>query len=225
MSPTNSELAAALDEYAALLELADASTYSTRAYRRAADLIRTTPASVADLVRDGRVRTLRGIGSGIEARLRELVETGRLAELEELRETVSPELAAFGRMHGFAAKRFVDIGAALGVRTVAELRSAAVRRAAARRPRGRCRDRGANPGGARLAGGGAPPRADAERRPGTLGTDRRRARRGGRRRSAPVARDSDAARRRGGLRRARGGTARDLRRCRRSSRCSARTSA
>ena len=125
MSPTNSELAAALDEYAALLELADASAYATRAYRRAADLIQTTPASVAELVRDGRVRSLRGIGSGIEGRLRELVETGRLAELEELRESVSPELAAFGRMHGFAAKRFVDIGAALDVRTVAELRSAA----------------------------------------------------------------------------------------------------
>jgi DNA polymerase (family X) len=125
VSPTNSELAAALDEYAVLLELADASTYATRAYRRAADLIRTTPASVADLVRGGRVRSLRGIGTGIEARLHELVETGRLAELEELRESVSPELAAFGRMHGFAARRFVDIGAGLGVRTVAELRSAA----------------------------------------------------------------------------------------------------
>ena len=112
-SPTNSELAAALDEYAVLLELADASTYATRAYRRAADLISTTPASVADLVRGGRVRSLRGIGPGIEARLRELVETGRLAELEELRESVSPELAAFGRMHGFAAKRFVDIGLAV----------------------------------------------------------------------------------------------------------------
>ena len=206
MSPTNSELAAALDEYAALLELADASTYSTRAYRRAADLIRTTPASVADLVRDGRVRTLRGIGSGIEARLRELVETGRLAELEELRETVSPELAAFGRMHGFAAKRFVDIGAALGVRTVAEFRSAAAD--------GRLRDVrgvGAETEARILAAldspeRGAPPRADAERRPGALGTDRRRARRGGRRRFAPVARDSDAARRRGRLRRARGGT-------------------
>jgi DNA polymerase (family 10) len=125
VSPTNSELAAALDEYAVLLELADASTYATRAYRRAADLIRTTPASVADLVRGGRVRSLRGIGPGIEARLHELVETGRLAELEELRERVSPELAAFGRMHGFAARRFVEVGAALGVHTVAELRAAA----------------------------------------------------------------------------------------------------
>ena len=125
MPPTNAELASALDEYAALLELAEANSYATRAYRRAAELLRTTPAPVADLVRDGRVRSLRGIGPGIETRLRELVETGRLAEVEELRQSVSPELAAFGRMHGFSAKRFVEIGAALGVGTVEELRDAA----------------------------------------------------------------------------------------------------
>ena len=125
MPPTNAELASSLEELAALLELAGASSYAIRAYRRAAELVRTTPAPVSDLVRAGRVRSLRGIGPGIEARLRELAETGRLVELDELRSSASPELAAFGRMHGFAAKRFVDVGAALGVHTVAELRSAA----------------------------------------------------------------------------------------------------
>ena len=41
-----------------------------RAYRRAAELIRSTPADVAELVRAGRVRELAGIGPGIEARLK-----------------------------------------------------------------------------------------------------------------------------------------------------------
>ncbi len=155
--PTNAELASALDEYAALLELAEANSYATRAYRRAADLVRTTPAPVADLVRAGRVRSLRGIGPGIEARLRELVETGHLAEVEELRKTVSPELAAFGRMHGFSAKRFVEIGAALGARTVDELRAAAAE--------GRLQDvRGVGPDTeARIASALASPKAPAGR--------------------------------------------------------------
>jgi DNA polymerase (family X) len=121
----NAEIAAALAEYAALLELAGASSYSARAFRRAAELVATTPVDVAQLVRGDRVRDLRGIGPGIERRLRELVETGRIAELDELRRTVSPELAAFGRLHGFSAKRFIEIGAALGIQTVTELRSAA----------------------------------------------------------------------------------------------------
>jgi DNA polymerase (family 10) len=47
---------------------------------------------VAELVAVGRARELAGIGASIEARLRELVETGRLAELEELEARLRPEL-------------------------------------------------------------------------------------------------------------------------------------
>ncbi len=121
----NASLAARLDEYAALLELADANYYTSRAFRRAAELIRATPLPVADLVRSGRVRELRGIGPGIEARLRELIETGTLVELEDLRRTVSPELAAVGRLLGFGAKRGAAIAAALGIQSTEELRAAA----------------------------------------------------------------------------------------------------
>jgi DNA polymerase (family 10) len=114
-----------LREYAALLELAGAGYYSARAFRRAAEIVAAAPVPVAGLVRAGRARELRGIGPGIEARLNELVETGTIAELDELRRTVSPELAALGRLHGFGAQRAVEIGSTLGVRTGDELREAA----------------------------------------------------------------------------------------------------
>ncbi len=121
----NAALAGRLDEYAALLELAGAGYYTHRAYRRAAELIRSTPGPVADLVRAGQARELRGIGSSIETKLRELVDTGTIAELEELERTVSPQLAAFGRLIGIGAERAVVIGRTLGIRTPDELRSAA----------------------------------------------------------------------------------------------------
>src|SRR5919109_3700305 len=95
--PDNSALAERLEAFAALLELGAANPYTARAYRRAAETIRATPVDVAALVRTGRVRDLRGIGPGIEARLRELLETGEIAEVEELERTVSPELVALGR--------------------------------------------------------------------------------------------------------------------------------
>lgn len=66
---TNAAIADRLVSFAALLDLADANPFAARAYRKAAELIRATPAPVASLVREGRVRELRGIGSGIEARL------------------------------------------------------------------------------------------------------------------------------------------------------------
>jgi DNA polymerase (family 10) len=121
----NAEIADRLESFASLLDLAGASYYTARAYQRAAELIRETKAPVADLVRAGRVRELRGIGAGIEARLLELVETGRIAELDELESEVSPELVGLGRFLGLGPKRAVEIGRALGVRTAEEFRAAA----------------------------------------------------------------------------------------------------
>ena len=121
----NALIAGRLDEMATLLELADASPYSVRAYRRAAELVRAAPVPVASLVRQGRVRELRGIGRGIEARLRELVETGEIAELAELRRSTPLELVALGRLLGFGAQRAIEIGAALEISTAGELRQAA----------------------------------------------------------------------------------------------------
>ncbi len=121
----NADLAQTLEAYAALLDLAGADRYGVRAYRRAADLIRETRAPVAELVRAGRARELRGIGPGIERRLRELVETGRIAELEELEREVTPELVALGRYLGLGPQRLVSLGRELGIRTAAELREAA----------------------------------------------------------------------------------------------------
>ena len=69
----NRQIADRLEAFAALLDLADANPYTARAYRRAAETIRDAASPVADLVASGRVRDLRGIGPGIEARLRELV--------------------------------------------------------------------------------------------------------------------------------------------------------
>jgi DNA polymerase (family 10) len=121
----NHRIADRLDAFASLLELTDANAYTVRAYRRAAEMIRGAAVPVAELVRSGRARELRGIGPGIEARLRELVETGEIAELAELERELAPGLVGLGRYLGLGAKRSVEIARALRVRTPDELREAA----------------------------------------------------------------------------------------------------
>ena len=121
----NPEIADRLDAFAAVLELGDANPYTIRAYRRAAETIRHTPLPVAPLVRAGRGRELRGIGSGIDARLRELVDTGQIAELAALERDLVPDLVGLCRYLGLSAQRAIDIARALGVRTASELRAAA----------------------------------------------------------------------------------------------------
>jgi DNA polymerase (family 10) len=122
---TNAEIAEQLESFAALLDLSGSSFYTSRAYRRAAETIRETKAPIAELVAAGRVQELRGIGPGIATRLRELVETGRIAELDELEREVQPELIGLGRFLGVSPKRMVEIGKALGVSTAEEFRVAA----------------------------------------------------------------------------------------------------
>jgi DNA polymerase (family X) len=121
----NAGIADRLDAYASLLELAEANPYTTRAYRRAAEMIRAVPVPVAPLVASGRARELRGIGPSIEARLRELVETGDIAELAELERRLAPSLVGLGRYLGLSAKRSIEIAQALELRTADELRAAA----------------------------------------------------------------------------------------------------
>ncbi len=121
----NRQVADRLESFASLLELADANPYTARAYRRAAETIRAMPSPVDELVRSGRVRELRGIGGGIEARLRELIQTGEIAELAELERELAPDLVGFGRYLGLGARRSLDLARALGVRTADEFREAA----------------------------------------------------------------------------------------------------
>jgi DNA polymerase (family X) len=122
---TNAYIAEQLEAFASLLDLSGAGYYTSRAYRRAAETIRETKAPIAELVAAGRVQELRGIGAGIAARLHELVETGRIAELDELEREVQPELVGLGRFLGIGPKRMVEIGRALGVSTADEFREAA----------------------------------------------------------------------------------------------------
>ena len=122
---TNAALAERLDAFAALLDLNGSGHYTVRAYRRAADLVRATPADVAALVRAGRARELAGIGPGIEKRLRELVETGRIVELDELEAQALPELVGVAALLGVSTKRMRELGHTLEIRTLPELRVAA----------------------------------------------------------------------------------------------------
>jgi DNA polymerase (family 10) len=121
----NVQIADRLDAFALLLELVDANPYTIRAYRGAAETIRGAAFPVEELVRSGRARELRGIGPGIEARLRELIETGEIAELAELERELAPDLVGLGRYLGLGAKRSMQLARTLGVKTADELRDAA----------------------------------------------------------------------------------------------------
>jgi DNA polymerase (family 10) len=121
----NAQIADRLESFGTMLELAESNPYTIRAYRRAAQTIRVTPVPVSQLVAEGRVQALRGIGPGIAARLTELVTTGAIAELAELERDLAPDMVGLGRYLGLSAQRSMQIARTLGVHTAQDLRDAA----------------------------------------------------------------------------------------------------
>ncbi len=83
---TNRDIAAAFDEVADLLEFQNANPFRVRAYRNAARKIGDYPQSLEQLVKSSQDLTeIEGIGKDLAEKIDQLVKTGKLSMLEELR--------------------------------------------------------------------------------------------------------------------------------------------
>src|SRR4051794_41747679 len=101
----NAAIADRLESFAALLELADAQYHAVRAYRRAAEVIRSTPAPVAELVRAGRARERGGVGPGVERGPPATVEDGGIPELADPHREPGPGVVGLRGPPGLRAHR------------------------------------------------------------------------------------------------------------------------
>jgi DNA polymerase (family 10) len=121
----NAELAAALDDVADLLELKGSNPFQIRAYRNAARTVESLSRSVAAMIRAGDdPAALPGVGARIAGYLRELVETGTLATLEELRRSFPPGLVALTRLPGLGPKKAAALWTSLQLGSIDELEAA-----------------------------------------------------------------------------------------------------
>lgn len=120
----NALVARILYEVADLLELQDV-PFKPRAYRRAARAVEDCPTPIEDLVAQGRLRELPGVGEAIAEKIAEIVETGKLAYHEELKAALPVDLHALTAVDGVGPKTAKLLYEALGVRTLDDLERAA----------------------------------------------------------------------------------------------------
>jgi len=126
MAVTNKIVAQLFDETADLLEIEGANPFRVRAYRNSARFLGDLAPSVADMVRRGEdLEELPGIGRDLAEKIQEIVRTGTLAQLEEIRERTSPELRTLMHVAGLGPKRLKTLHDELGVRTATDVREAA----------------------------------------------------------------------------------------------------
>jgi DNA polymerase (family 10) len=123
--PTNSEIAAALDELGDLTELDGAAIYRTNAYRTAAKTVRDSPVSVLGLARQGRATELPGIGGTIQEKILALADEGAIPATVKLRAKFPPGVIEMTHLPGLGPKRARRLFEELGVDSLDALRAAA----------------------------------------------------------------------------------------------------
>jgi DNA polymerase (family 10) len=123
--PTNSEIAARLEELGDLYELDGAVIHRIVAYRNGAKAVREASTSVAALARESRATELPGIGATLQEKIRALTETGEIPALVKLRARFPPGLLEVTRLPGLGAKRARRLYDELGIDSLQALQEAA----------------------------------------------------------------------------------------------------
>jgi DNA polymerase (family 10) len=123
--PTNSEIAAALDELGDLYELDGAVIHRIVAYRNAAKAVRDASVSVTALAREGRATELPGVGGIIQEKVMALADTGEIPAAVKLRAKFPVGLIEVTRIPGLGPKRARKLYDELGIDSLDALRDAA----------------------------------------------------------------------------------------------------
>lgn len=165
----NEDIATAFDAVADLLAIQNANPFRIRAYRRAAQIVGSLPEELARTVETGfDPDDLPGIGADLAAKIRELLATGRLRLLEQLRRGTPPGLPELLSLPGLGPARVRRLHRMLGISSIADLRRAiASGRIAATRGLGAALERqlakALTPEAAAARGAGRTPRHEALR--------------------------------------------------------------
>jgi DNA polymerase (family X) len=123
---SNADIARILYEYADLLEIEGANTYRVRAYRNASSAIAVMSRDLAEMVHQGEDLTeIWGIGEALAAKIEEIVETGQLQVLVDLRQKLGPGIATLLKVRGLGPKRVNALYQKLGITTLDKLEEAA----------------------------------------------------------------------------------------------------
>ena len=122
--PTNAEAATTLRRLADLLAIGGEPIYRVAAYRRAAESIEALPEAVAALRARGELESINGVGKGIAQSLEELIDTGRLGELDAAAAVIPIGVTELLAVPDVGPKRARQLYQHLGIDSLADLRQA-----------------------------------------------------------------------------------------------------
>jgi DNA polymerase (family 10) len=120
----NQQIVNILNEMARGLEFLDENPFKVRAYRKAAQSIEALDISVSELVAQGKISGIDGVGKAIAAKIEAWEKYGDFSALEEIRSQTPQGLDELLKVPGLGPKRIKSLHQDLGINTVDELSAA-----------------------------------------------------------------------------------------------------
>jgi len=122
---SNRQIADLFDVVADLLTLKGESIHRIMAYRRAAEAIRDYPRDVRTVAAEGRLTEIDHVGKVIAEKIIEMLSTGQLAFLEQLKAEIPIGLVDVLRVNGVGPKKAMLFYKELGIASLSALEAAA----------------------------------------------------------------------------------------------------
>src|SRR5579863_140907 len=123
----NAAVVKIFEELADLLEIQNANPFRVRAYRNAARVLEALPESLAQIANDPNrsLEDLAGIGKDLAEKIKTIITTKSLPQLEELRAQVPRGVLDMLRIQGLGPKKAAALFKELGITTLDMLKTAA----------------------------------------------------------------------------------------------------
>ncbi len=121
----NDEVAALLNEIGDMLDILGEDRFRVVSYHRAARAIEGLTADIEDLVQEGKLDDIPGVGGAIAEKITEYVTTGRITYREELKARFPPGVLDLLQVRGIGPKKVQTLWQKLGITDLATLEQAA----------------------------------------------------------------------------------------------------
>lgn len=121
---SNKEIAQILQEIAEMMELKGDNPFKIRAYYNGARIVDGLSQDIGQIVKEGTLREIKGIGEGLASAITELVKKGKCAVHQELKKSLPKGILNILSIPGLGPKRAKLLYDQLGVKSIAELEEA-----------------------------------------------------------------------------------------------------
>lgn len=120
------EIAGILDEISLLMQLSGENPFKIRAFENGARIIETLEEDIETLVKEDKLKNVKGIGATLEELIVEMVKTNQSSYYNELKEIIPPGLIEMTKIPGLGPKKIKKLYDLLNITTIGELEYAAL---------------------------------------------------------------------------------------------------